>query len=136
MRILGIDPGLTRTGFGIIDINDDSLKLIDYGIVKPKNTDKLERRLLTIFNDISEIITKYNPTVVSIEEVFYGKNVKSAMRLGHAIGEGYARSTMDAEEQGSEAEVGDWAVPECTAPDAEEQGSEAEGVVCAANNGE
>ena len=86
MRILGIDPGLTRTGFGIIDINDDSLKLIDYGIVKPKNTDKLERRLLTIFNDMSKIIKKYNPTVVSIEEVFYGKNVKSALLLGQARG--------------------------------------------------
>ena len=86
MRILGIDPGLTKTGFGIIDINDDSLKLIDYGIVKPKNTDKLERRLLTIFNDMSEIIKKYNPTVVSIEEVFYGKNVKSALLLGQARG--------------------------------------------------
>ena len=86
MRILGIDPGLTRTGFGIIDIKDNSLKLIDYGIVKPKNTDKLERRLLTIFNDMSEIIKKYNPTVVSIEEVFYGKNVKSALLLGQARG--------------------------------------------------
>ena len=86
MRILGIDPGLTKTGFGIIDINNDSLKLIDYGIVKPKNADKLERRLLTIFNDMSEIIKKYNPTVVSIEEVFYGKNVKSALLLGQARG--------------------------------------------------
>ena len=52
--------------------------------IKPKNTDKLERRLLTIFNDMSKIIKKYNPTVVSIEEVFYGKNVKSALLLGHA----------------------------------------------------
>ena len=86
MIILGIDPGLTRTGFGIIDINDDSLKLIDYGIIKPKNTDKLETRLLTIFNDMSKIIKKYNPTVVSIEEVFYGKNVKSALLLGQARG--------------------------------------------------
>ena len=86
MRILGIDPGLTRTGFGIIEINNEVLSLIDFGIIKPKQTDKLERRLLTIFNDISEIINQYNPTIVSIEEVFYGKNVKSALLLGQARG--------------------------------------------------
>ena len=86
MRILGIDPGLTTTGFGIIEINNEVLSLIDFGIIKPKQTDKLERRLLTIFNDMSEIINKYNPTIVSIEEVFYGKNVKSALLLGQARG--------------------------------------------------
>ena len=59
MKILGIDPGLTRTGFGIIDVHSESLKLIDYGIIKPKSSDKLERRLLTIFNDMSSIIKKY-----------------------------------------------------------------------------
>ena len=86
MRILCIDPGLTRTGFGIIDVHGESLNLIDYGIIKPKSSDKLERRLLTIFNDMSSIIKKYSPTVISIEDVFYGKNVKSALLLGQARG--------------------------------------------------
>ena len=86
MKILGVDPGLTRTGFGIIDVHSESLKLIDYGIIKPKSSDKLERRLLTIFNDMSSIIKKYSPTVISIEDVFYGKNVKSALLLGQARG--------------------------------------------------
>ena len=86
MRILGIDPGLTKTGFGIIDINNENLKLVDYGIIKPKNKDKLEKRLLTIFEDILEIINKYNPTIICIEEVFYGKNFKSALLLGQARG--------------------------------------------------
>ena len=86
MKILGIDPGLTNTGFGIIDINKESLKLIDYGIIKPKSSDKLERRLLTIFNDMSSIINQHNPTIISIEDVFYGKNVKSALLLGQARG--------------------------------------------------
>ena len=86
MRILGIDPGLTKTGFGIIDINNEDLKLVDYGIIKPKNKDKLEKRLLTIFEDVSEIINKYKPTIICIEEVFYGKNFKSALLLGQARG--------------------------------------------------
>ena len=86
MRILGIDPGLTKTGFGIIDINNENLSLIDYGVIKPKIKDKLEKRLLTIFEDISTVISTYKPTIICIEEVFYGKNFKSALLLGQARG--------------------------------------------------
>lgn len=86
MRILGIDPGLTKTGFGIIDINNENLNLVDYGIVKPVSKDKLEKRLLTIFKDISQILDQYKPTIVCVEEVFYGKNFKSALLLGQARG--------------------------------------------------
>jgi len=86
MRILGIDPGLTKTGFGIIDINNESLSLVDCGLIKPDTKDQLEKRLLTIFKDISKIIIEYNPTIVCIEEVFYGKNFKSALLLGQARG--------------------------------------------------
>jgi len=76
LKILGIDPGLVQTGFGIINIkNNNETKLIDYGIIKPSSNDTLSKRLLTIFNDMCEIINKYNPTIISIEEVFYGKNV-------------------------------------------------------------
>jgi len=86
MRILGIDPGLTKTGFGIIDVQNENLKVVDYGIIKPKLKDKLEKRLLTIFQDVSEIIKEYKPTIICIEEVFYGKNFKSALLLGQARG--------------------------------------------------
>ena len=86
MRILGIDPGLTKTGFGILDVHNESLKVVDYGIIKPKSKDKLEKRLLTIFKDISAIIKEYKPTIICIEEVFYGKNFKSALLLGQARG--------------------------------------------------
>ena len=86
MRILGIDPGLTKTGFGILDVHNESLKVVDYGIIKPKSKDKLEKRLLIIFKDISAIIKEYKPTIVCIEEVFYGKNFKSALLLGQARG--------------------------------------------------
>ena len=86
MRILGIDPGLIKTGFGIIDIHDENLIVVDYGIIKPNTKDKLEKRLLTIFEDISEIISRYKPTIICIEEVFYGKNFKSALLLGQARG--------------------------------------------------
>ena len=83
---MGVDPGLIQTGFGIISVRNNQSTLIDYGIIKPSNKDNLANRLLTIFSDICNIITDYNPKVFVIEDIFYGKNVKSTMRLGQARG--------------------------------------------------
>ena len=87
MRILGIDPGLTQTGFGIIHAGNSNPTLLDYGIIKPPGSNiPLAQRLKTIYKDIIEIIKNYKPTVLAIEDVFYGKNVKSTLLLGHARG--------------------------------------------------
>ena len=86
MKIIGIDPGLVQTGYGIINVSNNKISLIDYGIIKPPPKDPLANRLHTIFNDVCEIISNYNPKIFAIEEVFYGKNIKSAMRLGQARG--------------------------------------------------
>ena len=86
MKIIGIDPGLVQTGFGIINVRDNQVSLIDYGIIRPNPKDSLANRLLAIYNDVCEVASNYKPQVFAIEEVFYGKNVKSAMRLGQARG--------------------------------------------------
>jgi len=86
LKIIGIDPGLVQTGYGIINVNNNQINLIDYGIIKPPPKDPLANRLHTIFNDVCEIISNYSPQIFAIEEVFYGKNIKSAMRLGQARG--------------------------------------------------
>ena len=86
MKIIGIDPGLVQTGYGIINVSNNQISLIDYGIIKPPPKDSLANRLLAIFNDVCEIISNHDPQIFAIEEVFYGKNVKSAMRLGQARG--------------------------------------------------
>ena len=86
MKIIGIDPGLVQTGFGIINVKDNQVSLIDYGIIKPAPRDALSNRLLAIFIDVCEILSNYNPQVFAIEDVFYGKNVKSALLLGHSRG--------------------------------------------------
>ena len=86
MKILGIDPGLVQTGYGIITINNNDPQIIDFGVVKPTVNDGLATRLLTIFEDVSEIINIHKPSIFSIEDVFYGKNAKSALRLGQARG--------------------------------------------------
>ena len=83
---MGIDPGLVQTGYGIIAINNNDPQIVDYGVVKPTVNDGLASRLLTIFEDVSEIIKVHNPSIFSIEDVFFGKNAKSALRLGQARG--------------------------------------------------
>ena len=86
MLVLGIDPGLIQTGYGLIKVGSEKKQVIDYGTISPNSKDKLALRLLAIYNDLLSIINEYEPSVMAIEEVFYGKNVKSALLLGHARG--------------------------------------------------
>jgi len=86
MVILGIDPGLTKTGFGLVSITKDDPKIIDFGIIQPNQKDNLSKRLYTIYLDMEQLIKTFSPTVLSIEDVFYGRNVKSALLLGQARG--------------------------------------------------
>ena len=67
---MGIDPGLLNTGFGIINLNKSKLEILDYGIISPLKTDSLSVRLNTIYNDVSNLISKYKPDCLSVEEVF------------------------------------------------------------------
>ena len=84
MKIIGIDPGLSCTGFGVIESSNNKLEVIDFGIIKTNSKDSLSKRLKTIYCDVKEIIETYKPSIMSIEDIFYGKNVKSALLLGHA----------------------------------------------------
>ena len=86
MIVLGIDPGLTKTGFGLLSISNDTPKIIDYGIIEPNKDDNLSKRLYSIYTDMNQLIEMFNPTIVSIEDIFYGRNVKSALLLGQARG--------------------------------------------------
>jgi len=86
LRIIGIDPGLLCTGFGILDISGNEFSIVDYGVVKTNSKDPLNIRLKTIYEDLEYIINRYKPSVMSIEQIFYGKNVKAALLLGHARG--------------------------------------------------
>lgn len=86
MKVLGIDPGLGTTGFGLISSTNDKFNLIDFGIIKTSPKDYLSNRLKIIFENITALIDEHNPTVFSIEEIFYSNNVKSSLLLGHARG--------------------------------------------------
>jgi len=86
MIVLGIDPGLVQTGYGLIKINGEKKTVLDYGTISPNTKTSLAIRLNVIFEDLITIIDEYKPTTMVIEEVFFGKNVKSALLLGHARG--------------------------------------------------
>ncbi len=71
MRIIGIDPGLARVGYGIIDELEGKKTMIDCGIIETKSTQKEENRLLEISNDLSTIIRKWNPRSAAVEKFFF-----------------------------------------------------------------
>ncbi len=85
MKILGVDPGLVNTGFGIISYNK-VIEILDFGIISPDKNNSLSLRLHTIYTDMRLLIEKYEPDCLSIEEVFYSNNIKTTMKLGQARG--------------------------------------------------
>ncbi len=71
MRILGIDPGLARVGYGVIDEIEGKKKMLDCGIIETKSTQKEEKRLLEISRDLSLIIKKWTPKTAAVEKFFF-----------------------------------------------------------------
>ena len=87
MRILSIDPGLSVTGFGILEsVKTGQINLLAYGLIKPPVKDTLPRRLNFLFEETIKILDKFNPEALAIEDLFFSKNFKSAMALGQARG--------------------------------------------------
>ena len=84
--ILGIDPGLADTGFGVIKKQADKLKMVDYGCIKTKSTQPLAHRLAEIHQSLNQLIKTYRPSVISIEKLFFCKNLKTAIAVGQARG--------------------------------------------------
>jgi len=87
MRVLGIDPGLTRCGLGVVESNGSQiLTMVDVGIIRTTVDAPLEARLLELEVQISEWIIRANPDVIAVERVFSQLNVRTAMATGQAAG--------------------------------------------------
>ena len=85
MRIIGIDPGLARVGYGIIDEIEGKKIMIDCGIIETKSTQKEEKRLEEISNDLSSIINKWNPNSAAVEKFFFYRS-STTISVVHARG--------------------------------------------------
>lgn len=86
MIILGIDPGTATTGFGAIQKKSNKLSLVDYGCINTQPTFTMPDRLYKIFLETKKLIKKYHPHILACEELFFFKNLKTAISVSQARG--------------------------------------------------
>ena len=86
MRVLGIDPGTKVTGYGVVEKQENNIVNIVHGEVRPGKGAPLSRCLVTIYDQLMEVVEQTTPDAVAIEDIFYGKNVKSLIKQGEARG--------------------------------------------------
>ena len=85
--ILGIDPGTAVTGYGVVaKTGGGAVSLVECGVVRTSSREALPVRIREIYEEVSALIARHAPSVVVVEDVFQGKNVQSALKLGHARG--------------------------------------------------
>lgn len=85
-RILGIDPGTGILGFGVIDIDKGNPQLVDAGVIRTPVKEDDAVRLLTIYEELTDIIVQSKPTLMSVEKLFFSRNVTTAMTVSQARG--------------------------------------------------
>jgi crossover junction endodeoxyribonuclease RuvC len=86
MRIVGIDCGTEKTGFGVIDTDGRCHRLVSAGVIRTKSDDLLEQRLRFIAAELRTVIATFAPDAVAVEEVFHAINAKTALKLAHVRG--------------------------------------------------
>ena len=86
MRILGVDPGSQRTGYGCIDTEGSRHHVVDCGAVTVPPRLPLAEKLLVVHRGLAELLARHRPDVVALEDLFYARNVRSALVLGHVRG--------------------------------------------------
>ena len=86
MKILGIDPGLGRMGWGVIEVESSKFKVYGYGCIETEPKSDIPGRLYALYDEVCRIIDEYKPEVLSIEDLFFAKNVSTAFSVGQARG--------------------------------------------------
>jgi len=84
--ILGIDPGLARMGFGVVAQKDGKLRALAYGTLTTQAGEPVELRLAELFEQLGVVVRKWKPQSAAMEQLFFSKNVKTAMGVGQARG--------------------------------------------------
>lgn len=86
MRILGIDPGIATVGFGIIESEKSSLKLVNYGVITTPAHTSLSSRLDHIYDDMAELCSTFKPDAIAYEELFFNTNITTGISVAHGRG--------------------------------------------------
>ncbi|WP_298333184.1 crossover junction endodeoxyribonuclease RuvC [Asticcacaulis sp.] len=84
IRIIGLDPGLRRLGWGVLDVEGARLNWVAHGVILPDEKAELSVRLLYLFEELGKVILQYRPQEAAIEETFVNMNPASTLKLGHA----------------------------------------------------
>jgi len=85
MVILGIDPGTASTGYGLID-TQDQLRVVEYGCIRTSSSQEMVDRLKIIYKKVKEIVQRFYPEEIAIEQVFFNRNTRTALSVGQARG--------------------------------------------------
>lgn len=86
LKILGIDPGTGIVGFGFIEADNRSMKMVDAGVIRTPAHQAAELRLLTIYDEVNQLIKDFKPECLSIEKLFFARNVTTAMTVSQSRG--------------------------------------------------
>ena len=87
MKVLGVDPGTAATGYGVVVRGDGgAVSLVECGVIRTAASADLPQRLRSIHEGLAEVLERHHPDVVAVESVFYGKNVRTTVMLGHTRG--------------------------------------------------
>jgi crossover junction endodeoxyribonuclease RuvC len=87
MLVLGIDPGTATTGYGLVrDLGRREVQLVDYGVIRTPSKTPMAQRLLQLYHELSTIIAEYEPDEAAVEELFFSRNVTTALTVGQARG--------------------------------------------------
>src|SRR2546425_1186354 len=84
--VLGIDPGTASTGFGLVERRGGTLASLGGGVISTSSDERLERRLAAISSCLGELIAEHRPSALAIEDIFFGRNVRTAFAVGQARG--------------------------------------------------
>ncbi|MGD8472928.1 MAG: crossover junction endodeoxyribonuclease RuvC [Anaerolineae bacterium] len=86
MLVLGVDPGTAITGYGLVREEEGGLTLVDYGVITTPAGQPLPERLQTIYSGLADVARKHQPQQAAVEELFFSRNVRTALSVGHARG--------------------------------------------------
>jgi len=86
MRVLGIDPSIQSTGYGIIEYSQNTYSVLKYGVIRPSRSQLFHHKINTIRSGLEDIIVTFEPEEVAIENPFYAQNIKTAIALGQVRG--------------------------------------------------
>ena len=86
MLVLGVDPGSRATGYGLVEKKDNQMICVHAGSITSPGDVPFYERVYRIFQSMAQVMDQYRPVEMAIEDVFFAKNVKSSLKLGHARG--------------------------------------------------